>query len=161
MDARLKPLASILSINAAAYGRAVDGVDQASAERRPNDRTNSLAYLACHTLDARYYLMRMCGHEMTNPWHELFEAAKDISTVKEYPPLYELHTVWDEVHEATLAHLESLSAADLDAETSHGFPIEDQSLLGVVMFLTFHETYHVGQMGIIRKFMGFDPVPPY
>ena len=160
MDARLGPLIGVLSINAAAYGRALHGVDQASAERRPNDRTNSLAFLACHALDARYYLMRMCGHEMTNPWRELFDTAGDVTDMKEYPPVYELQTVFGEVHGATVTHLETLTAAELDGELSHGFPIEDKTMLGVVTFHTFHESYHVGQMGLIRKYLGFEPVAP-
>jgi uncharacterized damage-inducible protein DinB len=160
VDARLKPLIGVLSINNAMYLRALAGMDQESAERRLNARTNSLAFVACHVLDARYYLMRMCGHEMTNPWREMFDAAQDVSDMKEFPPVYELATVWDEVHEATMAHLEGLSAADLDADSSHGFPFEDRSVLGVITFLTFHEAYHVGQMGLIRKYLGFDSVVP-
>lgn len=160
MDPRLEPLIGILSVNAAAYGRALEDVDQASAERRPSDRTNSLAYIACHVLDARYYLMRMAGHEMTSPWQELFDSAKDVSDMKDFPPAYELRTVMEEVHNATLAHLATLSAAELNAGTAHGFPVEDKSLFGALTFLTFHETYHVGQMGLLRKYLGFDPVAP-
>ena len=160
MDTRLEPLISILSINAAAYGRALEDVDQASAERRPSDRSNSLAYLACHALDARFYLMRTCGHEMTNPWQEHFDAATDVSDMKDYPPMYELRTVMDEVHNATVAHLATMSSADLEADTGHGFPIPDNSLLGAITFLTFHEAYHVGQMGFLRKYLGYDPVAP-
>ena len=53
-----------------------------------------------------------------------------------------------------------LSAADLDAASEHGFPTDDKSVLGVITFLTFHETYHVGQMGLLRKFLGYDPIVP-
>lgn len=158
MDARLEPVLAILSLNAAAFHKALADVDQESAERRPNDRTNSLAYVACHVLDARFYLMRACGHDMTNPWQELFDAARTVEDLKEFPPLYEIRTVWDEVHEATVGHLGELSAAELSADASHGFPIDDPSLVGVITFLAFHEAYHVGQMGLIRKYQGFEPI---
>ena len=160
MDPRIEPLIGILSTNAGAYGLALDGVDQASAERRPNDRTNSLAYLACHALDARYFLMGMCGHQMTNPWRELFDSSGSVGDMKEYPPTYELRTVWDEVHEATVAHLATLGDEELAADTGHGFPYPDKSLLGAITFLTFHESYHIGQMGLIRKFVGFESIVP-
>ena len=158
MDSRLQPVHSILELNAALFRRALEGVDQASGERRPNDHTNSLAFIACHALDSRFYLMKLAGRERTNPWRALFDAATDITTMKEYPPLYELVAEWDELHEATLAHLAEMSAAELDAESPARFPPDDRSILGGIAFLAFHEAYHVGQMGLVRKYFGFDPV---
>ncbi len=158
MDPRLQPVTEILKLNWALFRRALDGVDQAAAERRPNDHTNNLAFIACHVLDARFHLMKLAGHERTNPWQALFDAATDVMTMKEYPPLYELLAEWDELHEATLEHLADIPTVDLDAESAASFPTEDRSLLGGIAFLAFHETYHVGQMGFVRKFLGFSPV---
>ncbi|MBT8479530.1 MAG: DinB family protein [Gemmatimonadetes bacterium] len=154
----MQPVKGILELNAALFRKALDGVDQAAAERRPNDHTNSLAFIACHALDARFYLLKLAGHERTNPWQSLFDAANDVSTMKEYPPLYEVLAEWDELHEATLGFLAEMSPAELDAESSAQFPTEDRSTLGGIAFLAFHEAYHVGQMGLVRKYLGFDPV---
>ena len=158
MDTRMQPVKGILELNAALFRKALDGVDQAAAERRPNDHTNSLAFIACHALDARFYLMKLAGHERTNPWQSLFDAATDVSTMKEYPPLYEVLAEWDELHEATLTCLAEMTPAELDAESPARFPTEDRSILGGIAFLAFHEAYHVGQMGLVRKYLGFDPV---
>jgi len=158
VDSRMQPVIGILELNAALFRRALEGVDQASGERRPNDHTNSLAFIACHALDARFNLMKLTGHERTNPWQTLFDEATDISTMKEYPPLYEVLAEWDELHEATLACLAEMTTAELDAESPARFPTEDRSILGGIAFLAFHEAYHVGQMGLVRKYFGFDPV---
>ena len=158
MDSRMQAVAGILELNAALFRKALEGVDQASGERRPNDRTNSLAFIACHALDARFYLMRLAGHERTNPWQSLFDAATDISTMKEFPPLYEVMAEWDELHEATLECLAEMTPAELDAESQGRVPTDDRSILGGITFLAFHEAYHVGQMGLVRKYFGFDPV---
>lgn len=154
----MQPVLGILELNAALFRRALEGVDQASGERRPNDHTNSLAFIACHALDARFYLMKLAGHERTNPWQTLFDAATDISSMTEFPPLYEVLAEWDELHEATLACLAEMTLAELDAESEARFPTEDRSILGAIAFLAFHEAYHVGQMGLVRKYFGFDPV---
>ena len=158
MDPRVRPVTEILRLNAGLFQKAIEGVDQATSERRPNDHTNSLAFLACHVLDARFSLMKLAGHERTNPWQTLFDEATDVTTMKEYPPVYELVAEWHELHEATLEHLAGMSAAELDAESPMGFPTEDPSILGGIAFLAFHEAYHVGQMGLVRKYFGFDPV---
>ena len=158
MDHRMQPVMGILELNANLFRRVLEGIDQASGERRPNDHTNSLVFIACHALDARFYLMKLAGHERTNPWQTLFDESTDISTMKEYPPLYEVLAEWDELHEATLACLEALTTAELDSESPAPFPTEDNSLLGGIAFLAFHEAYHVGQMGLVRKYLGFEPV---
>jgi hypothetical protein len=158
MDDRLQAVRNVLEANAALFRRALEGIDQARGERRPNDHTNSMAFIACHVLDARFYLVKLAGHERTNPWQALFDAATDITTMKEYPPLYELRTEWDELHEATLLHLADMSSAELDAESPDRFPTDDGSVLGALSFLAFHEAYHVGQMGLVRKYLGFEPV---
>jgi len=158
VDSRMQPVMGILELNAALFRKALEGVDQASSERRPNDHTNSLAFIACHALDARFYLMKLAGHERTNPWQALFDAATDISTMKEFPPLYEVLAEWDELHEATLEVLAEMTPAEFDAESDARFPTDDRSILGGIAFLAFHEAYHVGQMGLVRKYLGFDPV---
>jgi hypothetical protein len=158
VDARLQPVKNILELNSALLRRALDGVDPDTWERRPNDRTNNLAFIACHALDARFYLMKLIGHERTNPWQSLFDASTDVTRMKEYPPVYELVAEWEELHEATLLQLEELSAAELDADSSVTFPTADRSVLGGLSFLAFHEAYHVGQLGLVRKYVGLDPV---
>jgi len=158
MDVRLQPVRSTLDFNAALFQRALEGIDAHLGERRPNDHTNSMAFIACHVLDARFFLLKTAGQERTNPWQALFDAARDIGTMKEYPPLYELLAEWEELHEATQRHLETMTAAELDASSSIDFPTEDRSILGTMAFLAAHESYHVGQMGFIRKYLGLDPV---
>jgi uncharacterized damage-inducible protein DinB len=158
MDNRLQPVRSVLEFNASLFERALEGVDAHLGERRPNDHTNSLAFIACHVLEARFYLLKTAGRERTNPWQALFDAATDIGTMKEYPPLYELLAEWEELHQATLARLAEMTVTELDREASTGFPIEDKTILGVITFLAAHESYHVGQMGLIRKYLGLDPV---
>jgi hypothetical protein len=158
MDSRLQPVRSILDFNAGLFVRALEGVDAHLGERRPNDHTNSLSFIACHVLDARFHLLKMAGHPRTNPWQALFDATTDIGTMKEYPPLYELLAEWEELHEATQAHLDELTAAELNAPAPVELPTDDRSVLGCITFLAAHESYHVGQMGFVRKFLGLDPV---
>lgn len=158
MDQRLQSVKIVLEANTALLRKALEGIDAETWVRRPNDRTNNLAFVACHVLDARFHLMKMIGHERTNPWQALFDAATDITTMKEYPPVYELVAEWDELHEATLAALDELSGAELDARSATRFPTADETTLGGITFLAFHEAYHVGQLGLIRKYFGLEPV---
>ena len=45
--------------------------------------------------------------------------------------------------------------AQLLAPPPEGFPIEDQTIRGGISFLSWHESYHVGQIGVLRTELGY------
>ena len=60
---------------------------------------------------------------------------------------------------ATLrARFAQLTEADLAAPAPRSFPIEDKTMRGAVLFLTYHESYHAGQMAYVRKCLGYPGV---
>jgi uncharacterized damage-inducible protein DinB len=158
VNPRLVPVSNSLKLGTAVLHRALADVDQATAETRPNEHTNSLAFVACHLLDSRFYLLRLVGGKAENPYAELFDAARTIEQMTGYPDMTELQGVWDDVDRHLQARLAELADEDLDAEYPSGFPTDDSSLLGVIGFLAFHEGYHVGQLGLLRKHFGMSPV---
>lgn len=53
-----------------------------------------------------------------------------------------------------LAALETVDALTLDGPPPFQFPIADATLFGGVAFLTQHDTYHIGQLALLRKHWG-------
>jgi uncharacterized damage-inducible protein DinB len=50
--------------------------------------------------------------------------------------------------------MESITDAELSVTAPREFPIPDKSLRGAVAFMTFHDSYHTGQMAFIVKWLG-------
>jgi uncharacterized damage-inducible protein DinB len=56
------------------------------------------------------------------------------------------------------AVLGRLSAAELVEPTAQRFLAEDTTRLGMVAFLVQHDSYHLGQIGFIRRQLGKPPM---
>jgi uncharacterized damage-inducible protein DinB len=157
MDTRLAPFADILRLNTRLFLNCLDEVDDASGSMRVNSATNSLTFVAVHTLDARAYLTKALGGDGVHPFTEMLSAVTSIEEVGELPTLDQIRAAWADVTVPLLDRVAAVSSAELEAEAPAAFPIiSDPTLLGMVAFLVQHDSYHIGQMAFLRKALGFD-----
>ena len=73
------------------------------------------------------------------------------------PAPAELREKLNTIHHRALSEVAELSAATLAQPTDMpytGYPIQ----LGALMFCPIHESLHAGQIGLLRRLHGFDPV---
>jgi len=157
MHPSLAPLKRTLELNARLVPNCLDGVSDELATRRPSAGTNHIAFVALHILDARYYLAAALGVACESPFKERLEGAKGIDDIDVYPSLDDVRDAWNEVSGLLSSRLEVMDEKALDAEAPFSFPIEGgASLLGMLTFLTQHESYHVGQLAFLRRLVGLD-----
>jgi uncharacterized damage-inducible protein DinB len=156
VDDRLKPLYEIFKLNSRLFLNCLDGMDEDQARWRPGDRVNSAAFVAAHLVDSRHYLGKLLGLDAPKPFGGRLDASRNIDEVKEMPGLDELRSEWKTVTGSLRERFGSLSAAELAAPYSGGFPIEDRTALGLIGFLLQHDSYHIGQLGLLRKQTGLD-----
>jgi uncharacterized damage-inducible protein DinB len=116
----------------------------------------SIAWAIGHMCYYRVRVLALLGHERPNPFEGKFssEAASD---GHDYPPIADLKRQWDELHgdlERALADVgdEQLQAA-VDPDAHDG-----KKLLDSIVFFTWHEAYHMGQIGSLRTHMGYPAV---
>jgi uncharacterized damage-inducible protein DinB len=105
-------------------------------------------------VDSRYYLLSSLGGKETSPLKGAKGGFNKIDDVSTYPPLAEIQAAWTSAGEALGKRLGAMTAAELDAPLDPGFPIDTKTMLGVLTFLTQHESYHLGQLGLLRKYAG-------
>ncbi len=153
MEPALAPIAEIYSLNTDLVLNSISGVSEAHAAERPLPGTNSLAFLLAHAIDARYFVARLLGRPGANPLAEIKATGSD--DAGELPPLSELRRFWLEASAHLETTLEGLSTADLAATSEQKFPVGDPTVLGAAAFLAQHESYHVGQMALLRKGLGY------
>lgn len=153
MNPRVEPIAQLLTGNAALFARAVEGVDAEVAVDRPAGRTNSLGFVVCHLLDARAWLVSLMGGDGTHEFTERFKQAKGIDEL-DPPPLAEVGSAFETVTARLLERIESLTDEDLDRPTDNEFPFAEKTVIGGLTFLAWHESYHIGQLGLLRSYLG-------
>jgi uncharacterized damage-inducible protein DinB len=144
-----------LRLNTRLYLNCLHGVDDAMAQKRPGEAVNSMGFIACHLLDARYYLARFVGLESVNPFQEQFDAAEGVDDLV-VPPLDELRFAWGDVSAQLAARLPTLSDEELGRDSDQAFPVEDGTVHGGVAFLIQHESFHIGQLAMLRRFFGLE-----
>jgi len=152
------PLAAAFRMNTRLYRNCLDGVDDEAARRRPSGATNSLAFVALHLVDSRHFLAGMLKAEATHPFAALLQDARGIDNLVDIPRLTDIRDAWDAVSAVLETRLAALDEAELAAVSPQRFPLDDPTLAGAISFLATHDSYHVGQMALLRKYLGFEPM---
>lgn len=148
------PLATILRLDTLLFHACLEGMDDEAARRRPTPATNSAAFVAVHLVDSRHYLARLLGAEPTNPFAGLLEGVESIDELSTLPSLDEVRRAWDDVSATLDVRLESVTDEELRAPSPQRFPVDDPTVGGALAFLAQHDAYHVGQLSLLRKYLG-------
>lgn len=145
----------VLRLNTRLFLNCLDGVDDQRAQTRLTGSTNHMAFIACHLVETRFYLSTYLGMGLENPLQDRLEGIQRIDDLSDCPKLDEIRRAWQYVSEKLAARFEVLSDEDLRQQGLQSFPIEDTTVLGGIAFLLQHDAYHVGQLALLRKALGY------
>ena len=128
MEAALAPLAGVLELNTDLLLNCLNGVSDEEARRlnRPLD----------------------------NPLTAYLDKAQGIDDSTDWPSLDDVRAAWRAVSAHLLAALPAISARELATPDAHRFPFPDTTRLGMIAFLTQHDSYHLGQLAFLRRQLG-------
>lgn len=158
VNERLAPIVGLIEITTNLYVKALAGVGRDAFLERPGGVTNSLVWVAGHLLQSRARMRKLAGEKIEVPWPELFGPGGPLADPSGYPTAQELLASWRETTEALLRRLDALDEALLVAPPRLRVPSHDHTLLGAIAFAAYHEAYHVGQMGYVRRWHGLSPL---
>ncbi len=154
MEARLAPLYAIFKLNSSLFLNTLVDMDDDQASWRPTEHTNSAAYVALHLVDTRYFMATHIGLTLVNPFAAVLKEARSIRDLRTLPRLDEVRASWKTVTGETRVKFGQMTDAHLDVMASAKLPTDDETTLGMLSFLMQHESYHIGQLGLLRKQMG-------
>jgi len=145
------PWARLLALNADLLLNSLDGLtaDQATAPVIAGG--NTIAFLVAHLVDSRHFIARLLGAAIENPVAQALAGAKSLPEVRELPPLPALRAAWVEVSRHLDRVLATIDRARLDAPCEQRFPGGDGTLEGALAFLVQHDSYHLGQIAMLRR----------
>lgn len=136
------------------FGNALAGISDAEANRRISDHTNSLTWIAGHTLDIQYNLAALTGVAAENPYAEQFAFGSTFDPEADYPSLAKMLADWNTLSPQISAALEKMTDEQLTAAAPFPLPYPEQTIRGLLEFQMHHLAYELGQMGLYRKFLG-------
>ena len=154
MDARIAPLAGILRINTRLFRNCLDDLTEEQGRLRPSETTNHATFVAAHLVESRYYILKILGAGIPCPLERYLGEWRGIDEITEWPTHKEIRAAWAEASAALETRLKNITAEALDAPSGTRMPIEDTSVLGLFAFMVQHDSYHVGQLSLLRKHVG-------
>jgi len=154
MDQRVEPLTELLRLNTLLFRNCLVGMTEETSRRRPTPTTNHAAFVAAHVADSRFFLLKVLGAEQPSPLEPYIGSAGKLDEVERWPTLTETHAAWTHAGHALRDRLETMTGAELDCPCTPAFLGEGVSRLSGLSFLAQHEAYHIGQLSLLRTYVG-------
>jgi uncharacterized damage-inducible protein DinB len=152
-----KPLINIFRINSNLINNCFKDVKEEFVQKSISNNNNFIQ-IAIHILDARYYIAELLGLKNTFRFREMFSKADKLNNIKPLPSTKEILSEINNTTDLIISKLLVFEEKNLKKNISHNFPYVESTLLGAITFLIQHESYHVGQLGYIRRYLGMDSV---
>lgn len=158
MPPSLAPLADLFRLNTTLFRNTLASLDEVDATARPNEHTNSAAFIGGHLVETRAWMGRYLGLDTKAPFGGVLEHATSLDQIKALPKLAAIRPEWEVLSEVVSARLDQLTDEELAAPGSQKFPGVAPTVLGGISFLVQHESYHIGQLAYLRKYLGLPPM---
>jgi uncharacterized damage-inducible protein DinB len=145
------------------YLSVLEGIEDKDGSKTMSEHTNSLEWLAGHLLTGRYrniirlgvqiepykYLDKFINQTLPPPNAIKFDKAI------QYPGLTECRKQWMEYGKIFLDRLNVVDENILKSEIPFTVMTGGNTVEDALTFMALHETFHIGQMSIMRKAMGY------
>ncbi len=154
MDQAITHVLGLMDVVDNLYAKALHGLDPTELTESPCDNSNPMLWMAGHLAQSRARLARLLGVEHAVPWPSLFTRGAPAPAAEEYPALEEIRGAWEAAGKALRSRLGGMSDGELQGPLQVKIPSTDGTLRGAIVFALFHEGYHVGQMGYVRRTLG-------
>ncbi|HEV2349641.1 MAG TPA: DinB family protein [Terriglobia bacterium] len=156
MTPEILNIAHQFKTNTGLFKRTTEGIPRERWLEKPGKDSNHLLWVAGHVTFSRGQIVNTLGTPWTDPWAGLFAGGTKPAEQNSYPDPVEIARVWDEVSEKLAAALEAATPEALAKPAPAGrAPQFDGLVSGKIAFLSLHEAYHMGQMGFLRKWLGY------
>jgi hypothetical protein len=156
MDPLVTQSSQLYGITTALVEKAIRDFSDGEAAKRVEGSSNCMLWLFAHLTAVRCTLAGMLGVKKDVAWGEHFRKGSPGDDFSKYPSMAEVRQVWQQITPQLMQTLETAGDEQLSAPAPRDFPIPDKSMRGAILFLAFHESYHVGQMSYLRKCIGKD-----
>jgi len=150
----LTAVKGMLNTNAQLFEKVTNAIPSELWFSRPGDSSNHMAWITGHVVVHRARISKLLGSNWSAPWESLFVRGAALEENAKYPSPEQLQQAWKQVSENLATSLANVSEETLSKPVNTPSPSFDGTLGGLVAFLCFHETYHVGQMGFLKKMLG-------
>ncbi|MFT4601615.1 MAG: hypothetical protein ACI857_001798 [Arenicella sp.] len=152
MNNQVKFIAKQFELQNRLFKNAIVSLDEINGERI-NEFTNHAAWISGHAVSARYNMAALLGLNVTQPHADLFDHGSSIDPTKTYPSVETTLADFEAISETVIEGLNNTSDEMMSQKAPMPCPMGD-TVGDLFAFFAHHEAYHIGQLGILRKYFG-------
>ena len=154
-------LSKQFALHSRLFNNVLEGVTELKGHERLSGEVNHLQWIAGHLVNTRYNFATMLGLSDSFPYKDLFTDPtkpppnnRVIDDSLAYPSIHETLKYWNAYAGKFAEAIASIPVEQEQMELPFGNPLGDKTMPGFLAFLASHESYHIGQMSLIRKYLG-------
>jgi uncharacterized damage-inducible protein DinB len=152
MDPLARPIIALYGLSNGILRTGIGDLSDENAKVRSRGGAGpSISWTIGHLCHHKIKILELLGHSRENTFASTFEhAATDGAG---YPALADLTASFSALHSELCTALAS-SSDRLEAPMPGAGPHDEKRILDTVMFFAWHEAYHIGAIGAIRREQG-------
>jgi uncharacterized damage-inducible protein DinB len=154
----LQPLALIFKLNNNLVARSLDGLSDEEVWRQLSGSANPIAWILGHLTETRAGLLSEMGASFDCGWSRAFQRGSLLTDRAGYPSREAIQGAWNSTHRAMRDAFNTVTSDRLSAPVTRRPVPGIETLADLIAFGGFHEAYHVGQIGFIRKQLGHSSI---
>ena len=151
----MEQIANMFKANTDLVSKAINDVTPEDWFRKPGDDSNHLMWVMGHLVVHRGMTLKLLGGQWETSWAPLFARGAQRVGDEEYPSSDEMKTAWQQVSADLVTAVRNAPTDLLSNAAAQGSPSFDGKVSGNVAVLAFHDAYHAGQVGYLRKWLGY------
>jgi len=159
MDPSMQACLNTFKIGDSFFLKGIATMDDAAARKQIAGDINPALWLAGHLLNCRKYLLDLFGEEREMPFGKKFGEKYDPSA--DYPSLAEIQGKWESISGELFEKMEAANDDHFATPIDWNLPNQDKTVRGAILFYTYHEGYHMGQIAYAKRGMGLEGLVPY
>ena len=137
------------------FNNATEGITEDESGARKSEHINNMKWIAGHLLNTRLgNLSKVAGLTPDESYHAQFGRGNSYDPNATYPPIDEIKAKWEATAAGISNGISNIPEEVLATKSPVQTPIADDTMLGLAAFLVSHESYHIGQLGMLRKMRG-------
>jgi len=152
MNNQVKFIAKQFELQNRLFVNAISGLDETSGSRL-NEFTNHVAWISGHAVNSRYMMAVMLGLDVKPPHPELFSHGSSIEANAIYPDVMSTIKDFEAISSQIVKALANTTDEVMESKAPMPCPMGDK-VGDLFAFFAHHESYHIGQLGILRKYFG-------
>jgi hypothetical protein len=154
----VEPIAFIFKFNNGLIKRSLDGLSDDDTWRQMAGLGNPIAWVLGHITETRGSILRDLGAPIDVGWGGIFKRGSERRDRTDYPSRQEIEAHWIATRHPMRDAFAAISGEKLASPATREIVPGMKTFSDQIGFYAAHEAYHVGQIGFIRKQLGYSSV---